>query len=116
MSTVQLEQAINSPIHDAQQQLPAANKPFRDSFDFLCSPTAAVIESALLMLLIGWIDYVTDFNVTVFYFVPVVLATWRACRKAGWFIGALCAATVMVAGWMVPGSARMMARASVNGG
>jgi hypothetical protein len=65
-------------------------------------PTAAVAESALLILLIGWIDYITDFNVTVFYFVPVVLATWRAGRKAGWFIAALCGATVLIADLMVP--------------
>src|SRR5215813_9186460 len=116
MSTVQLEQAINSPIHDAQQQLTAANKPFRDSFDFLFSPTAAVIESALLMLLIGWIDYVTDFNVTVFYFVPVVLATWRAGRKAGWFIATLCGATVLIADLMVPRSGRVIAFSYVNAG
>src|SRR5215813_446831 len=116
MSTVQLEQAINSPIHDAQQQLTAANKPFRDSFDFLFSPTAAVIESALLMLLIGWIDYVTDFNVTVFYFVPVVLATWRAGRKAGWFIAVLCGATVLVADLMVPRSGLVIALSYINAG
>jgi hypothetical protein len=37
------------------------------------------------MLLIGWIDYkTTDFAATVFYFGPVVLATRRAGRKAGW--------------------------------
>ena len=116
MSTVQLEQAINSPIHDAQQQLPAANKPFCDSFDFLLSPTGAVIESALLMLLIGWIDYVTDFNVTVFYFVPVVLATWRAGRKAGWFIATLCGATVLIADLMVPRSGRVIALSYINAG
>ena len=116
MSTVQLEQAINSPIHDAQQQLPAANKPFCDSFDFLLSPTGAVIESALLMLLIGWIDYLTDFNVTVFYFVPVVLATWRAGRKAGWFIATLCGATVLIADLMVPRSGRVIALSYINAG
>jgi len=116
MSTVQLEQAINSPIHDTQQQLPAANKPFRDSFDFLLSPTGAVIESALLMLLIGWIDYLTDFNVTVFYFVPVVLATWRAGRKAGWFIATLCGATVLIADLMVPRSGRVIALSYINAG
>jgi hypothetical protein len=90
MSAVQLEQPVNSPIYDARQQFTAAEKPHRVSVNFLRSPTAAVIESALLMLLIGWIDYkTTDFAITVFYFGPVVLATWRAGRKAGWFIAAL---------------------------
>ena len=62
MSAVQLEQPVNSRIYDARQQVTAADEPHRVSVDFLRSPTAAVIESALLMLLIGWIDYkTTDF-------------------------------------------------------
>jgi len=41
----------------------------------------------LLMLLIGWIDYkTTDFAITLFYFAPVVLASWRAGRKARWLL------------------------------
>jgi two-component sensor histidine kinase len=68
------------------------------------------------MLLIGWVDYVTDFNVTVFYFLPVVLATWRAGRKAGWFIAALCGATVLLADLMVPRSGRVIALSYINAG
>src|ERR1700745_3308106 len=83
MSAVQLEQPVDSPIYDAGQESTAADNVLGLSFGLLCAPKVAVIESALLMLLIGWIDYVTDFNVTVFYFVPVVLATWRAGRKSG---------------------------------
>ena len=102
--------AVNSPIYDGRQSLAAADKPLRGSVDFLRSSTAAVIESALLMLLIGWIDYkTTDFAITVFYFMPVVLATWRAGRKAGWFIAALCGATVLMADLMVPRSGRVIA-------
>ena len=56
LSAVQLEQPVNSPIYDARQKFTAADKPLRVSVNFLRSPTAAVIESALLMLLIGWID------------------------------------------------------------
>ena len=97
LSAVQLEQTIKSPIYDERQELGAADKLLRVSVDVLCSPTAAVIESALLMLLIGWIDYkTTDFAITLFYFAPVVLASWRAGRKAGWFIAALCGATVLM--------------------
>ena len=116
LSAVQLEQPVKSPIYDGRQKFGAAGKPFRVSANVLCSPTAAVIESALLMLLIGWIDYVTDFNVTVFYFVPAVLATWRAGRKAGWFIAALCGATVLMADLMVPRSGSVIALAYVNAG
>src|SRR5438876_11985809 len=87
MSSAQLGQPVTLPIYNTRQHVTAADKPRRISFDFLRGPTAAVIGSALLMLLIGWIDYqTTDFAITVFYFGPVVLATWRAGRKAGWFI------------------------------
>jgi len=116
LSAVQLEQPVKSPIHGGRQKFGAAGKPFRVNANVLFSPTAAVIESALLMLLIGWVDYVTDFNVTVFYFVPVVLATWRAGRKAGWFIAALCGATVLIADLIVPRSGRVLALAYVNAG
>jgi two-component sensor histidine kinase len=117
MSAVQLEQPVNSPIYDARQRFTAADKPFRISVDFLRSPTAAVIESALLMMLIGWIDYkTTDFAVTVFYFIPVVLATWRAGRKAGWFIAVLCGATVLLADLLVPRSGRVIAISYINTG
>jgi two-component sensor histidine kinase len=69
------------------------------------------------MLLIGWIDYkTTDFAITLFYFGPVVLATWRAGRKAGWFIAALCGATVLMADLMVPRSGRVLALAYINAG
>lgn len=116
LSAVHLEQTVKSPTYARRQNVNGANRPLRATVNVLCSPAAAVIESALLMLLIGYIDYVTDFNVTVFYFVPVVLATWRAGRKAGWFIAALCGATVLIADLMVPRSARLVAFSYVNAG
>src|SRR5215831_12602502 len=116
LSVVQLEEPVNSSIPGIRREGTRREKPLRVGANFLCSPTAAVVESALLMLLIGWIDYVTDFNVTVFYFVPVVLATWRAGRKAGWFIAALCGATVLTADLMVPRSGRVIALSYINAG
>jgi len=116
LSVVQLEEPVNSSIPGIRREGTRREKPLRVGANFLCSPTAAVVESALLMLLIGWIDYVTDFNVTVFYFVPVVLATWRAGRKAGWFIAALCGATVLIADLMVPRGGRVIAFSYVNAG
>ena len=116
VSAVQLEQPVNSPIYDARQHFIAVDKPLRDNFDLLRSSTAAVIGSALLMMLIGWVDYTTDFNVTVFYFVPVVLSTWRAGRKAGWFIAVLSGATVLIADLMVPHSGRVIALSCINAG
>ena len=115
-SAVQREQPFNSSIPEVRQEFTGTEKPLRVTVNFLCSPTAAVIESALLMLLIGWIDYVTDFNVTVFYFVPVVWTTWRAGRRAGWFIAALCGATVLIADLMVPRSGRVIALSYINAG
>jgi len=116
LSAVQLERPFNTSIPEARQGFIRREKPLRVTVNFLCSPTAAVIESALLMLLIGWIDYVTDFNVTVFYFVPVVWATWRAGRRAGWFIAALCGATVLIADLIVPRSGRVIALSYINAG
>jgi two-component sensor histidine kinase len=114
LSAVQLEPTVKSPVYAGRQKFGSAIRPLRVIVNFLSSPTAAVIESALLMLLIGWIDYVTDFNVTVFYFVPVVLATWRAGRKAGWFIAALCGATVLIADLLVPRPGRVIPLSYVN--
>ncbi len=116
LSAVQLKEPVNSSNPDVRQEVPRRQQPFRFILNFIRSPTAAVVESALLILLIGWIDYITDFNVTVFYFVPVVLATWRAGRKAGWFIAALCGATVLIADLMVPHSGRIVAFSYVNAG
>jgi two-component sensor histidine kinase len=116
-TALQLQQQVNSPIYDRRHQPTAAHKSLRVIFDILRTPTAAVFWSALLMLLIGWIDYrTTDFAMTVFYFAPVVLASWRAGRKAGWFIALLCGVTVLVAGLMVPHSGRMIALSYINAG
>lgn len=115
LSAVQLEQPVNSSMPDARREFAGAEKLLRVTVNFLRSPTAAVIESTLLMLLIGWIDYkTTDFAITVFYFAPVVLATWRAGRRAGWFIAALCGATVLTADLMVPRGGRVIAVSDFN--
>jgi len=117
-AALQLQEQVSSPIYGARQQFIAADKPPRLSFDLLCSPTAAVIASALLTILIGWIDYKTpaDFALTVFYFAPVVMATWRAGRKAGWFIAVLCGVTLLLADSMMPRSGHVVALSYVNAG
>jgi two-component sensor histidine kinase len=116
-ATLQLRPQVNSPRYNVQRPFASAHKSRRGAYDILRSPTAAVFEAALLMLLIGWMDYkTTDFAMTVFYFGPVVLATWRAGRKAGWFIAILCGATVLVADLMVPHSGRLVALYYINAG
>ena len=87
MSAFQLEQTVKSPIYDGRGKFSAADKPLR--VPVLRSPTAAVIESALLMLLIGWIDYkTTDFAITLFYFAPVGIATPQRAFHQRTFVGA----------------------------
>src|SRR6476661_11087968 len=116
-AAVQLRRHVDSPIYDARRHSAEENKTLRAGFDFVCSPSGAVIGAALLMLLIGWIAYkTTDFTATVFYFVPVVLASWRAGRKAGWFIALLGGATVLIADLMEPRSGHIIALAYINAG
>ena len=55
-AAVELQRPISSRIYEGQPHFTAAPKRLRVIFNFLCSPTAAVIASALLMMLIGWID------------------------------------------------------------
>jgi two-component sensor histidine kinase len=116
-AAVQLQRDGHSLIYDVPRQFRVTGRPLRASFDFLRSPSTAVIGSALLMILIGWVDYkTTDFALTVFYFAPVVLATWRGGRKAGWFIALLCGVTVLMADLMVPRSGHAIALSYLNAG
>jgi signal transduction histidine kinase len=56
------------------------------------SPTSSTVAAVVLVMVIGWADYVTgDYSMTVFYLVPVGFATWYAGRLSGWFIGILSA-------------------------
>jgi two-component sensor histidine kinase len=65
------------------------------------SQTAATVLAIMLVAVIACFDYVTgDFSLTLFYLMPVVLATWYAGYISGWFIGALSAAV-----WLLGDSA-----------
>jgi two-component sensor histidine kinase len=62
------------------------------------SRVAALALAIALVAVIAWFDYVTgDFSLAVFYFAPVVLATWYAGRASGWLIGLLSAAAWVLA-------------------
>jgi K+-sensing histidine kinase KdpD len=64
------------------------------------SGVAATALAIALVAVIAWLDYVTgDFSLAVFYFAPVVLATWYAGRASGWFIGLLSAIAWLLADW-----------------
>jgi two-component sensor histidine kinase len=62
------------------------------------SRVAAMALAIALVTVIAWFDYVTgDFSLAVFYFAPVMLATWYAGRASGWFIGLLSAVAWLLA-------------------
>lgn len=62
------------------------------------SGTAATTCAIALVAVIAWFDYATgDFELAVFYFAPVALATWYAGRASGWFVGFLSAIAWLVA-------------------
>jgi len=52
--------------------------------DQLSSATANTVSFGLL-LLIGWLDYITgyEFGFFIFYFIPVSLSAWFCGRKSG---------------------------------
>jgi diguanylate cyclase (GGDEF)-like protein len=47
----------------------------------------------LLVLVVGWIDYLTGFEISLsfFYLIPIVLVTWFHGKKAGVWLAVLCA-------------------------
>ena len=58
-----------------------------------------VVEGLGLVGLIGWIDHVTGSEWSCFapYAVPIVLVTWKAGRRLGFMMAALCALTYWAA-------------------
>ena len=45
------------------------------------------ITSLAVLLLIGWLDYMTgyEFGFFIFYFIPVAISSWYCSRKDGFF-------------------------------
>jgi K+-sensing histidine kinase KdpD len=56
--------------------------------------TRIVVASIVILLILGWIDYVTgyEFGFFIFYFIPVSITAWYVGRKAG--IAMACASAV----------------------
>ena len=52
----------------------------------------SVVLTTSITLVIGWLDYITGFEVTwfVFYAVPIFLSVWWAGKKPGFYIALLC--------------------------
>jgi diguanylate cyclase (GGDEF)-like protein len=48
------------------------------------SPPMIISTSALLLLLLGWIDYVTgDYSLIIFYLIPVSITAWFVNKRCG---------------------------------
>ena len=62
-------------------------------------PTWLILLIALL--LVGWLDHATGWEWSCFapYAVPIVLATWKAGRRAGFIFAFLCTLTYLTADW-----------------
>ncbi|MEI6305273.1 MAG: hypothetical protein WCP33_00475 [Deltaproteobacteria bacterium] len=59
---------------------------------FLSSRSSAVIyiTSLLILVLLGWLDYLTgDYSLIIFYLIPVGLATWYTGKESGLIFSAL---------------------------
>jgi signal transduction histidine kinase len=54
-----------------------------------------LIQSLVLVAMIGWVDHVTNWEWSCFapYAVPIVLVTWQTGRRLGFVFAFLCAAT-----------------------
>lgn len=50
--------------------------------------TVVDVVSLLVLLLIGWLDYITgyEFGFFIFYFIPVSIAAWFCGKSSGLFI------------------------------
>ncbi len=88
-------------ISDGAKGAPASTSPFaasssgtlarRNAAAFLRRPAVAVSIALLLVILIGYADYATGFEVrlALLYVAPVALATWVCGRKWGFLIASL---------------------------
>jgi diguanylate cyclase (GGDEF)-like protein len=51
------------------------------------SPATIFSISLVLLLMLGWLDYITgDYSIIVFYLIPVSLTAWFVSRRSGLFI------------------------------
>lgn len=68
------------------------------------SPATIVAISLVLLLMLGWLDYLTgDYSLIVFYLLPVALVTWFVSKRAGLLFCALVFITRSIADMAVNG-------------
>lgn len=51
---------------------------------------AIILVSTILLLLIGWLDFITgyEFGFFIFYFIPVAISSWYGGKKEGIIVAA----------------------------
>jgi len=61
--------------------------------------SAVLVEASLLVLLIGYVDYITGYEISVaiFYSLPILFAVWYSDRLTSILVALLCGATWAVA-------------------
>jgi light-regulated signal transduction histidine kinase (bacteriophytochrome) len=61
-----------------------------------------VMGCLLLTLLFGVADYITgDFSLSLFYCIPIAIASWFIGRRAGFFISMVCSAELLITNQLV---------------
>jgi hypothetical protein len=73
---------------------PALKRRFAHPAAFVNRPGIVRAGSLSVLLLIGWLDYITgyEFGFFIFYFIPVAIAAWYCGNKDGICIAIACAA------------------------
>lgn len=65
------------------------------------SKTGVYAIAFLLIVLIGWLDYVTGFEIafSFTYLLPITLVTWYASLRSGYFVTAASLAVWLFSNW-----------------
>jgi light-regulated signal transduction histidine kinase (bacteriophytochrome) len=82
----------------------------------MLSDRSKVIGCLLLSLLLGYADYVTgDYSLSLFYLLPIAIASWFIGKRAALFIATVCAVELYSVGLIVaPGKISVMSLISWN--
>ncbi len=62
------------------------------------SATTIYITSLVLLLILGWLDYITgDYSLIIFYLIPIALVAWFVGRRSGLLFCVLSLITRLIA-------------------
>ena len=87
-------------MHPGYVRIDVTQRTQQTSCDAMLSPKRQPFVFAVAvtqLLLVGWLDYVTSFeiSVTVLYYIPIAYAAWNLGRGWSFGFGALCAGTIV---------------------